>query len=96
MRKLWINVRAENPTEVLGLHQSTVLASTRALQFRRRHRACDLPQFVLMLEFGLGNPKQRKASLAKIDRLLKVGNEFRDAVHREAELIEKQKPEKQF
>ena len=43
----------------------------------------------IMLEFGLASPRQRKASLAKIDRLLKVVNEFRDAVHAEAELIEK-------
>ena len=50
----------------------------------------------IMLEFGLANPRQRKASLAKIDRLLKIVNEFRDAVHAEATLIENQKPEKQF
>lgn len=50
----------------------------------------------IMLEFGLASPRQRKASLAKIDRLLKVVNEFRDAVHAEAKLIEKQKPEKQL
>ena len=43
----------------------------------------------IMLEFDLKSPRQRKASLAKIDRLLKVVNEFRDAVHAEAELIEK-------
>ena len=42
-----------------------------------------------MLEFGLKGPRQRKASLAKIDRLLKVVNEFRDALRAEAELIEK-------
>ena len=50
----------------------------------------------IMLEFGLGNPKQRKLSIAKIDRLAKIVNEFREAVHAEAKLIEKQKPEKQF
>jgi len=44
----------------------------------------------IMLEFSLGNEKQRKISLAKIDRLLKVVNEFRDAVYAEAELIEKE------
>jgi len=44
----------------------------------------------VLLEFGLGNPKQRKLSLDKIDRLAKVVNEFRDAVHAEANLIERQ------
>jgi hypothetical protein len=44
----------------------------------------------IMLEFCLANAAQRKMSLAKIDRLLKVVNEFRDAVYAEAELIQKQ------
>ena len=43
----------------------------------------------IMLEFGLASPRQRKASLAKIDRLLKVVNEFREGLHAEVELIEK-------
>ncbi len=43
----------------------------------------------IMLEFGLTNEKQRKESLTKIDRLLKVVNEFSVALHAEAELIEK-------
>jgi hypothetical protein len=43
----------------------------------------------IMLEFCLANPRQRKMSLDKIDRLLKVVNEFRDALHAEAELIDK-------
>ena len=45
----------------------------------------------IMLEFFLGNEQQRKISLEKIDRLVKVVNEFRDAVHAEAKLIEDQK-----
>lgn len=44
----------------------------------------------IMLEFNLANATQRKLSLAKIDRLAKVVNEFRDAVHAEAKLIDKQ------
>jgi hypothetical protein len=44
----------------------------------------------IMLEFCLANEKQRKMSLAKIDRLAKVVNEFRDAVHAEAKLINEQ------
>ena len=44
----------------------------------------------IMLEFSLANARQRKTSLAKIDRLLKVVNEFRDAVYGEAKLIEGQ------
>jgi hypothetical protein len=43
----------------------------------------------ILLEFGLGNEKQRKISIAKIDRLAKVVNEFREAVHAEAKAIEK-------
>jgi hypothetical protein len=43
----------------------------------------------IMLEFGLANETQRKESLAKIDRLLRVVNEFSAALHAEAELIEK-------
>lgn len=43
----------------------------------------------IMLEFNLANEKQRKMSLAKVDRLLKVVNEFREALHAEAALIEK-------
>jgi hypothetical protein len=43
----------------------------------------------IVLEFALTNENHRKASLAKIDRLCKVVNEFRDAVHAEAELFEK-------
>jgi hypothetical protein len=50
----------------------------------------------IMLEFCLANAKQRKMSLEKIDRIVKVVNEFRDAIYAEARLIEKQKPEKQF
>ena len=42
----------------------------------------------IMLEFNLTNAQQRKISLAKIDRIAKVVNEFRDAVHAEAKLIE--------
>lgn len=45
----------------------------------------------IMLEFGLTNDKQRKMSLDKIDRFARVVNEFRDAVHAEARLIEKAK-----
>lgn len=41
-----------------------------------------------MLEFSLANPTQRKLSLAKIDRLAKVVNEFREAVHTEAKLLD--------
>jgi len=44
----------------------------------------------IMLEFALGSTYLQKHSLAKIDRLAKVINEFREAVHIEAELIEKQ------
>ena len=43
----------------------------------------------IMLEFSLANATQRKASLDKIDRLLKVVNEFSEALRAEAELIEK-------
>lgn len=42
-----------------------------------------------MLEFSLANAYQRNISLKKIDKLLKVISEFREAVYAEAELIEK-------
>lgn len=41
----------------------------------------------VLLEFGLISPNERKRSLEKIDRLVRVVNEFRDALHREAKLI---------
>jgi hypothetical protein len=44
----------------------------------------------VMLEFCLSSAFMRKRSLAKLDRLVKVINEFSDAVHKEASLIEKQ------
>jgi hypothetical protein len=42
----------------------------------------------IMREFGLASANQRKLSLDKIDRLVKVVNEFRDALLKEAKLIE--------
>jgi hypothetical protein len=44
----------------------------------------------IMLEFNLANAGQRKMSLAKIDRLVKVVNKFREAVYAEAKLIDEQ------
>jgi hypothetical protein len=44
----------------------------------------------IMLEFALSSAYMRKQSLAKLDRLAKVINEFREAVYAEAELIDKQ------
>jgi hypothetical protein len=49
----------------------------------------------IMLEFSLASPSLRKASLAKIDRLAKVVNEFREAVHAEAKLLDSREPENQ-
>ncbi len=43
-----------------------------------------------MLEFNLTNAQQRKMSLDKIDRLVKVVNEFGEAIHAEAKAIEEQ------
>ena len=43
----------------------------------------------ILLEFNLANAKQRKMSLQKIDKVLKVLTEFRNAVYAEAGLIEK-------
>ena len=43
----------------------------------------------IQLEFSLGNRKQRRRSLAKIDLLIKVLTAFRDALQREAQMIEK-------
>lgn len=45
----------------------------------------------IMLKFHVGNRKARKKSLAKIDRLAQVVNEFRDTLAKEIALIEKSK-----
>lgn len=42
------------------------------------------------LEFPLTSPRLRKQSLAKIDLLARVINRFRDAIHTEAKLIDRQ------
>jgi hypothetical protein len=42
----------------------------------------------IMLEFSLANPMLRKVSLAKIDRIAKVVNEFRQAIYAEAKLLD--------
>jgi hypothetical protein len=47
----------------------------------------------IMLEFALTSVYMRKRSLAKLDRLVKVINEFSEAVHAEAKLIEKRHKE---
>ena len=43
----------------------------------------------IMLEFALTSEYMRKRNLAKLDRLVKVINEFSEAVHAEAELVDK-------
>ena len=42
----------------------------------------------IQLEFFLGNALARRHSIAKIDRLLRILSKFRDALVREAQLIE--------
>lgn len=42
------------------------------------------------LEFPLTSRRLRKQSLAKIDLLAEIINQFKDAIHTEAELIEQQ------
>ena len=42
------------------------------------------------LEFPLTNRRLRKQSLAKIDLLAQVINQFKDTIHTEAELIDQQ------
>ena len=49
----------------------------------------------IMLEFSLASKYERKNSLAKIDRLAKVVNEFREAIHAEAKQLDNAKPERQ-
>ena len=46
---------------------------------------------IVRLEFGLGNKQERRRSLAKINLLIKILTLFRDALAREASLIEKAK-----
>ena len=43
----------------------------------------------IMLKFHVGNPKARKKARAKIDRLAQVVNDFRAALIKEIELIDK-------
>ena len=45
---------------------------------------------MIELEFPLTSPRLRKQSLAKIDLLANVINRFRDAIHKEASLIDQQ------
>jgi hypothetical protein len=49
----------------------------------------------IMLEFSLASKHERKNSLAKIDRLAKVVNEFCEALRAEAKLLDRAKPESQ-
>ena len=46
---------------------------------------------MIELEFPLTSARMRRQSLAKVDLLADVISRFRDAVHAEAELIEKAK-----
>jgi hypothetical protein len=46
---------------------------------------------IIRLEFALGNKGERRRSLAKINLLIKVLTSFRDALAKEASLIEKVK-----
>ena len=45
----------------------------------------------IMLKFHISSPRARKQARAKIDKLARVVNDFRDALIREMELIEKAK-----
>lgn len=45
----------------------------------------------IMLKFHVASPRSRKKARAKIDRLAQVVNDFRDALIREIELIERAK-----
>ncbi|HKV36635.1 MAG TPA: hypothetical protein VJP89_20000 [Pyrinomonadaceae bacterium] len=45
---------------------------------------------MLELEFPLTSRRLRKQSLAKIDLLAQIINQFKDAIHAEAELIDQQ------
>ena len=45
----------------------------------------------IMLKFHVANPRSRKVARAKIDKLAQVVNDFRDALIKEMELIEKAK-----
>ena len=46
---------------------------------------------MIELEFSLTSPRMRKQSLAKVDLLAEVINRFKDAIHTEAELIDRRK-----
>ena len=46
-------------------------------------------EYRIMLKFHVASPRSRKKARAKIDRLAQVVNEFRAALLREIELIDK-------
>jgi hypothetical protein len=46
---------------------------------------------MIELEFSLASPRVRKQSLAKIDLLAEVVNRFKDAIHTEADLINRRR-----
>ena len=45
----------------------------------------------IMLKFYVASPKARKKAIAKIDKLVQVVNDFREALIRKIELIDKAK-----
>lgn len=51
---------------------------------------------MIELEFSLASPLMRKQSLAKIDLLAEIITGFRDVIHREAVLIDRQSGEKSY
>ena len=46
---------------------------------------------IIELDFSLTGPRLRKQSLAKIDLLAEVINHFREAIHAEADLIDRRR-----
>jgi hypothetical protein len=46
---------------------------------------------IIELDFSLTGPRLRKQSLAKIDLLAEVINHFKDAIHAEADLIDRRR-----
>jgi hypothetical protein len=84
-KRLFLNPLSTNSTSFIqAIAESSFNGEDRLANYILIIADCDRR---IMLEFALGSAYLRKHSLAKIDRLAKVVNEFREAVHEEAKLI---------
>jgi hypothetical protein len=84
-KRAFLNPPSANQTISLLMSSHRLTAGTSKARISVFLGDCE---HTIMLEFFLGTKHRRRASLAKIDLLLDVLTEFRDALKREIELIE--------